>query len=124
SLTTFFRNAGTRQPLVLILDDLHWADKPSLLLLEFLTRQVGAARLLVVGTYRDVEVGRQHPLSQTLAELSRERRSQRVLLRGLTEGDVARYISLTAGSAPPPEFVHAIQQETEGNPFFVAEVVR
>ena len=63
---------------MLVLDDLHWADKPSLLLLEFLARELRAARLLLVGTYRDVEVGRQHPLSQTLAELSRAGASQRI----------------------------------------------
>jgi tetratricopeptide (TPR) repeat protein len=123
-ITTFFTNASARQPLVLILDDLHWADKPSLLLLEFLTNQVRDARLLLVATYRDVEVGRHHPLSQTLAELSRGRRSQRVLLRGLSEEDVARYLSLSAGIDPPTDLVTAVHRETEGNPFFVAEVVR
>ena len=124
SITTFLKNAGNRQPIVLILDDLHWADKPSLLLLQFLARELRGARLLVIGSYRDIELGRQHPLSQTLAELSREQLSQRILLRGLSERDVARFIEITAGFQPPKALVTAVYKETEGNPFFVNEVVR
>jgi len=124
SITMFFKNASQRQPLVLILDDLHWADKPSLLLLQFMARELRGARLLVIGTYRDVDLGRQHPLSQTLGELTREQLSQRILLRGLTQKDVARFIEMTAGIAPPPGLVSAVYKETEGNPFFVNEVVR
>jgi tetratricopeptide (TPR) repeat protein len=123
-LVRFLQAALQRQPLVLILDDLHWADQPSLLLLEFLAREPRAARLLVIGTYRDVEVGRGHPLSRTLAELARSQRSQRLLLRGLPRPDVARFIALTAGIEPAAELVDAVQRETEGNPFFATEVVR
>ena len=86
-IVRFLQAASKRQPLVLILDDLHWADQPSLLLLEFLAREPRAARLLVIGTYRDVEVGRRHPLSRTLAELARSQRSHRLLLRGLPQPD-------------------------------------
>ena len=66
SITTFLKNAAQSQPLVLVLDDLHWADKPSLLLLQFLARELASTqseRLLVLGSYRDVELSRQHPLS-------------------------------------------------------------
>ncbi|RIK45446.1 MAG: hypothetical protein DCC58_06385, partial [Chloroflexi bacterium] len=124
SITTFLKNAARRQPLMLVLDDLHWADKPSLLLLEFVAREIGRARLLILGTYRDVEVGRQHPLSQTLAELNRSRLSRRILLRGFARDDVARFISLTSGRTPQDDLVDAVYRETEGNPFFVVEVVR
>ncbi|MBI4515381.1 MAG: protein kinase [Deltaproteobacteria bacterium] len=124
SITTFLKNASTAQPLVLILDDLHWADKPSLLLLQFLARELRGARLLVLGTYRDVDLRRQHPLSQTLGELTREQLSQRILLRGLSERDVERFIEITAGIKPPAALVEAVYKETEGNPFFVNEVVR
>jgi predicted ATPase len=72
SIATFLKNAAQTQPLVLVLDDLHWADKPSLLLLQFLARQLAGSRLLLVGCYRDVELSRQHPLSEALAQLSRE----------------------------------------------------
>lgn len=124
SVATFLKNASRARPLVLLLDDLHWADKPSLLLLAFVVRELAEARVLIVGTYRDVELRRDHPLSATLADLARERLSTRVLLRGLAQADVARYIEITAGMEPPPALVEKIYRETEGNPFFVAEVVR
>ena len=107
-----------------MLDDLHWADKPSLLLLQFLARELGPLRLLVLGSYRDVELGRQHPLEETLAELTRTQLCERILLRGLQAVDVARFIELTAGREPPAALVEAVYRETEGNPFFVSEVVR
>ena len=98
-------SAAHHRPLVLVLDDLHWADHPSLLLLEFLARELSGTRLLVVGTYRDMELSRGHPLSLTLGGLTRERLFQRVLLRGLDREDVARYIQLVAGITPPPGLV-------------------
>jgi class 3 adenylate cyclase len=124
STTTFLKNAGSRQPIVIVLDDLHWADKPSLLLLQFLARELRGARLMVLGTYRDVELRRQHPLAQTLGELNRQGLSQRILLRGLSERDVARFIEITSGITPPQALVDAVYRETEGNPFFVNEIVR
>jgi eukaryotic-like serine/threonine-protein kinase len=124
SITTFLKNASKGQPVVLVLDDLHWADKPSLLLLQFLARELRGARLLVLGTYRDVEIRRQHPLAETLGELARQQLSQRILLRGLTERDVSRFIEVTAGISPPQALVEAVYRETEGNPFFVNEIVR
>src|SRR5262249_23258381 len=124
SITTFLKNAARNQPLVLVLDDLHWADKPSLLLLQFLVSELRGARLLVIGTYRDVELRRQHPLSQTLGELAREQLSQRIVLRGLAPEDVARFIEITAGLTPHQAVVEAVYKETEGSPFFVNEVVR
>ena len=124
SITTFLKAAGRKRPVVLVLDDLHWADTPSLLLLQFLTRELTGARLLVVGTYRDVELSRQHPLAETLAELTRERPFQRILLRGLTQEDVRRFIEITSGIRPPGGLVSAVHTQTEGNPLFVTEVVR
>jgi class 3 adenylate cyclase len=124
SITAFVRNASQEEPLVLIVDDLHWADRPSLLLLQFLARELGPSRVLILGTYRDVELGRQHPLEQTLAELARAHLSDRVLLRGLTGTDVSRFIELTSNRPPPRSLVEAVYRETEGNPFFVHEVVQ
>jgi len=124
SIAAFLKTASQRQPLVLVLDDLHWADQPSLSLLEFMARELGGSRLLVIGTYRDVEVSRRHPLSQTLAELTRERLFQRVLLRGLGQEDVGRFIELVSGSTAPRGLVEAVHRQTEGNPLFVTEVVR
>ena len=71
-----------------------------------------------------MELGRQHPLSQTLGELSRQGLSARILLRGLTEQDVARFIEMTAGIKPTEKLVTTVYQQTEGNPFFLNEIVR
>ena len=124
SATVMLRNAAQRRPLVVVLDDLHWADEASLHLLQFLVREIGAARLLLVGTYRDVELRRGHPLSETLAELTRERATARIALRGLSAGDVERFLVETSAAAPPRGLAETIHRETEGNPFFVQEVVR
>ena len=124
SITTFLRTASQTQPLLLVLDDLHWSDTPSLMLLRFVARELGGARLLLLGTYRDVELNRQHPLAETLAELTRERLFERVVLRGLIEQDVARFIEVTSGTAPPRTLAQAVHGHTEGNPLFVTEVVR
>ncbi|MCZ6866767.1 MAG: protein kinase, partial [Chloroflexi bacterium] len=124
SITAFLKSASLKQPLVLVLDDLHWADQPSLLLLQFVARELGNSRLLLLGTYRDVELSRQHPLAETLGELTRERLFQRVLLRGLSRQDVGRFIEVAAGVDPPPGLTEAVHTQTEGNPLFVTEVVR
>ncbi|MCH8282536.1 MAG: protein kinase, partial [Chloroflexi bacterium] len=124
SIATFLKTASQRQPLVLVLDDLQWADQPSLSLLQFVARELSGARLLLVGTYRDMELSRQHPLTETLGELTRERLFQRVLLRGLTQEDVGRFIEMTSGNSAPRGLVEAVHSQTEGNPLFVTEVVR
>jgi class 3 adenylate cyclase len=124
SIATFLRNAARHEPLVLVLDDLHWADKPSLLLLEFLAREMSAARLLVLVTYRDLALAREHPLFQTLGELTRSEVTRRFALSGLDEREVGRYIEMAAAVTPSPALVATIHRETEGNPFFVGEVVR
>jgi class 3 adenylate cyclase len=124
SLTSFLKAASQSRPLMIVLDDLHWADKPSLLLLQFLARELAGSRIAVLATYRDVELRRTHPLSEALAELVRMEGTERVTLRGIGEQDVARFIELTTGKAPPQGLSRAVHRETEGNPFFVHEVVR
>src|SRR5215470_5503118 len=112
---------------MLVLDDLHWADKPSMLLLQHVARRLKGSRLTVVGTYRDVELDRRHPLSAILVELRRERLYERILLRGLSEPEVIELIAAISqqevGSGGAA-LVRAIRQETEGNPFFIEEVLR
>ncbi|MFQ6026168.1 MAG: helix-turn-helix transcriptional regulator [Dehalococcoidia bacterium] len=124
SITKFLKNSAQRQPLVLVLDDLHWADRSSLLLLEFLVREIGRSRLLLLGTYRDMELSRQHPLAETLGELTRQRLSQRLLLRGLGQEDTARLFETATDLAPPPGLVQTVHTQTDGNPLFVTEIVR
>lgn len=117
------RRAAGAQSLLLVLDDLHWADAPSLLLLEFLAREVRGVPLVVLGTYRDVDVGRGHPLARALAEVVRSGHTQRIVLGGLSEDDVGRLVA-AGGVAPTAELVAAVYDETNGNPFFVHEVAR
>jgi len=123
SITAFLTGAAARQPLVLILDDLHWADAPSLLLLSLVARELRSARLLVVGTCREGEGG-QHALAEILADLAREPVAVYFRLRGLGEPQVARFIEAVAGWHPSAPLVAAVYQQTEGNPFFVTELVR
>jgi class 3 adenylate cyclase len=124
SITTFFKNAASAAPLVLILDDLHWADKSSLLLLQFLAREIASSRVLIVATYREVEVQRGHPLAEILPSLRRERVYERILLRGLGENDVRALLAALGGEEMPQAFSREIYRETEGNPFFVGEILR
>ncbi|MGH2588642.1 MAG: ATP-binding protein [Dehalococcoidia bacterium] len=124
AVTGFLTVAAGRRPLLIILDDLHWADTPSLLLVQFLARALRDARILLVASYRDVEVGGRHPLAQALAELVREPFTERIQLEGLGRRAIADMVALVGGADPPPALVAAIDQRTAGNPFFVTEVVR
>src|SRR5262249_50678296 len=124
SITRFLFNHSRRRPLVLILDDLHWADAPTLRLLEFLTEEMTEGRLLVIGTYRDTDVSRRHQLSDTLGALIRGPHVVRLHLSGLDIQDVGPFSSLTAGMPLSPWLTRAIHGQTEGNPLCVREVVR
>jgi len=124
SVTSLLLAAARDRPIVIVLDDLHWADEPSLLLLRFTARELASSGLLILGTYRDVELGRHHPLARVLGEISGIEGSERVSLRGLSVADVERYIEMTAGAPAPTGLAEAVQEQTDGNPFFVGEVVR
>jgi tetratricopeptide (TPR) repeat protein len=124
AVATFLRNAGAVQPLMLVLDDLHAADAPSVLLLRFVARELEDARVLVLGAYRDVELDRDNPLAVALAELSREPVARHIPLPGLTEGAVARLVQEITGVIPREGVVAAVHRCTEGNPLFVGEAVR
>lgn len=124
SVSSFLIAASHSQPILLVLDNLHGADKPSLLLLEFLAQNLAQSRLMVLGTYRDIELNRQHPLFDTLGQLAREPRFRRISLQGLDSTDVRSYMERTTGVSPLMELVNAVQGQTEGNPLYVTEVVR
>ncbi|MBI1816711.1 MAG: AAA family ATPase [Deltaproteobacteria bacterium] len=116
------KRAGAARPLVLILDDLHASDQPSLLLLQFIARELRDAHLLIAGTYRDIEMPSRPECAQTLAAIARE--GHRVPLGGLSADDVARFITAGFALAPSRAVVAAVHQTTEGNPLFIDEVVR
>lgn len=124
SATTLLKNAAGPRPLMLVLDDLHVADTPSLLLLRFVASALGDERIFILGTYRDTELHPNHPLAAALTELARHQAVCRVTLRGLTASDVMRVIAVTAGVTPHESLVRAIHDETDGNPLFLGEVIR
>ena len=123
SLTGFLRTAAARRPLLLVLDDLHWADVPSLALLRFMSRELEGTGPLVVGSYRQSEVGQGHPLLAAVADLTRGQHRW-LLLGGLGQRDVASFVALVAGAEPSAELSAEVYRQTDGNPFFVTEVVR
>jgi tetratricopeptide (TPR) repeat protein len=124
AITSFLSNAANVQPMMVVLEDLHDADKGTLEMLTHVSRNLAGARLLIVGTYRDVEVDRSHPLSAALAELRRVSTYGRVLLRGLNADEVRRMLESITRESVPWGLAEAVHRQTEGNPLFVQEVVR
>lgn len=110
--------------LVIVLDDAHWADRSSLKLLEFVAAELADARILVVATYRDTEVERDDPLAATLARLARESSTRRMLLSGLDAEQCARWVASAAADVDAAALGAALHRETNGNPFFVGEIVQ
>lgn len=117
-------SAGGGLPALLLLDDLHWADQPSLALLTHLARMLADAPLLVVATYRDGALDRDHPLTEALAALRREPGFVAIALRGLEPEAVTELIARGARREIGIEWGRAVHSETNGNPFYVREVTR
>jgi tetratricopeptide (TPR) repeat protein len=122
AVATCLTNASSAQPLMLILDDLHDADRSSLLLLRFLVRDARTSRMLVVATYREAEPGPSREAGDVLAALARE--GTVIGLRGLDREEVGRLVEEVSGTVPLPAKVSEIHEATEGNPLFVREVTR
>ncbi|MDQ4131524.1 MAG: AAA family ATPase [Actinomycetota bacterium] len=123
-VATFIGRVAASQCIVVILDDLHWADPASLELLGAVVFRLAGSRLLVAGTYLDVEAREGHPLVDALATMARALTAERVRLAGMTEADCAQFIAAFIGVEPPAAFVHAVHARTDGNPFFVTELLR
>jgi predicted ATPase len=122
SFSEFIGRASQIQPLLLVLEDLHWADESTLLLTEYLAPLLPAMPVLVIGTYRDVEVDPHHPLARVIDQLAHRHLAERVSLRRLSFDGVGAMLRTLTGQAAPEELVQLIYRETEGNPFFVEEV--
>jgi class 3 adenylate cyclase len=114
---------SAQHPMLFVLDDVHWADRPTLGLLRRLLQSDRPGAVLFLATYRDTDVDRRHPLAEVVADLRREPRAKRVALDGLDEAGLGAMLADRAGHDAPPEFVRLLLDETEGNPFFVEEVV-
>ncbi len=114
-------------PVVLVLDDLQWAARPTLALLVHLVRRAERARLLVVATYRDTDLGRNDPLADVLADLRRSSGTDRLALGGLDQAGAVAFVESLTGHALEDDMLavtRAVWTETEGNPFFLGEVMR
>ncbi len=115
---------GSERPVVLVFDDLQWADRPTLQLLRHLVRAPAPRRTLFLGTYRESEISDRHPLHELIGDLRREGTLRRLELSGLAESEVGELVAELASAPASESFVHALAGETEGNPFFIEEVVR
>jgi DNA-binding NarL/FixJ family response regulator len=122
--TDLLHSAAATQPLLVVLEDLHDADRGTLDLLLYLARNLHGARILVVGSYRDVDVDRAHPLSTALSELHRASNVARLHLRGLSTEEVQQLLAETSRQTIPQPFAELVHRQTDGNPLFVRETLQ
>src|SRR2546425_5867961 len=122
SIREFLGRVSHTLPLLHILDDLHWADDATLMLLQHIAQHQDKMAILTVATYRDIELDAARPFAQTLESLVRQRLAHRIALKPLPEAGVEAMLRALTAQPPPPALVQAIYRETEGNPFFVEEV--
>jgi class 3 adenylate cyclase/DNA-binding NarL/FixJ family response regulator len=115
---------ASQRTLILVIDDLHWADKSSLLLLCHICQRLSQQAMLIIGTYRDIEVTRKHPLFESMGDISRQASLSRIALKGLSEQDVTGFIENTVSKTLSPEIMKSLYEKTDGNPLFVSEVAR
>jgi class 3 adenylate cyclase/tetratricopeptide (TPR) repeat protein len=123
SVSQFLIALSQRAPLVLVFDDLHWADRGTVGMLNHVAHFAGANPILLIAVYRDAEVGNTHPLSGAVAAMRRLTNTERIQLKGLDAGEVAVLLGTIANQDAPDALVMAIGAETGGNPFFIREVL-
>src|SRR5262249_40490501 len=121
----FLRELAQANPLALLLEDLHWADATSLSLLLYLGRHLDGTRMLILGTYRDVEVGRQHSLEAIVRELLRERPVEEVQLYRLPAAGTAALLRARLDAASvSDELLTLVHGRAQGNPFFIEQLIK
>ncbi len=127
AICTLLLDAADTAPVLIRLEDLHWADRPSMLFVQHLVRRLRSGRVAVLATYRDTDLDRSHPLAEILSEWRRDRSCLRVRLRGLDRSEVGDLLAGVARhdlDAAGRRLAHALHDETEGNPFFIGETLR
>jgi DNA-binding winged helix-turn-helix (wHTH) protein/tetratricopeptide (TPR) repeat protein len=124
AIRSYVERASRITPVVVVFEDLHWADEPTLLLLQHIAQAIFTTPILFVCTYRDVGLEATRPFAGALETLVRHKLATRLPLRRLPLGGVKGMLAALGGQAPPAPLVHAIFEETDGNPFFVEEVFR
>jgi tetratricopeptide (TPR) repeat protein len=121
---SFMERAARLTPFLHIYEDMHWADEPTLLMLETLAKSVSELSILVVITYRDVDLEVGRPFARTLESLLKQKAATRILLRRLPVDGVEKMLAALSAQTPPKSLAWVVFEETEGNPFFVEEVFR
>ncbi len=119
----FWQHAAAATPVLLIFDDLHGADVPSLKLLEHIAAELRSLPLMIIGTYRDAEVGRSHPLAETLAQVARVAPVLRLKLSGFSLGETAQFVA-DMGDGWAPQLATMLHERSGGHPLFLAEMAR
>jgi class 3 adenylate cyclase len=122
SIRDFLGRVSHTLPLLHVLDDIHWADDATLMLLQHIAQHQDKMAVLTVATYRDIELDAARPFARTLESLVRQRLAHRIALKPLSETGVEAMLQALTRQPPPAALVQAIYRETEGNPFFVEEV--
>jgi len=123
AVTQVLLRLAERAPVVLVLDDLHWADEASVGMLRAICRAARGSRLLVVGTFRETDIDRRHPFATALAVMQRETEPARIVLTGLDATAVNTLLTRLAEHEVPEELSTLLAAETEGNPFFLRETL-
>ena len=124
SIARFLQSLAAARGLLIFIDDLHWADHGTLSLMHYLLRHLRSDRVLILGAYREVELDRSHALARALVEWNRERLATRIALGRLSHDDTGTLLATLFGQSVSPEFVSVLYRETEGNPFFIEEVIK
>jgi tetratricopeptide (TPR) repeat protein len=124
SLTRLCSRLAGPRGLLIFLDDLHWADQGSLQLLHYLLRHLQGEKVMVLACYREIELGRTHPLADAIVQWNKEHLMRRIPLDRLTKGETREMLQALFQDEVTSEFLAAIHAETEGNPFFIEEVVK
>src|SRR3712207_5934128 len=123
AIASLLERTAAARPLLVVLEDLHWADPTSLQLLAFLATRLGGIPLMVLATYRLSEAGTNPPLAEALAALARHR-ADRIVLGGLAACEVAELMATQTGTEPDRRLARLVHGRTDGNPFFVVELLR
>ncbi len=124
SVVEFLARSSRECPLLLLLDDLHWADAASLSLLDFLAQRVAKLPILIIGTYRSSDPDRTEHLAATIETMTRAHLMEHIQLQGLAEESVGEMLRILTGREVPPSLVHLVYFQTDGNPFFVEELLK
>ncbi|MGD2158128.1 MAG: ABC transporter substrate-binding protein, partial [Anaerolineales bacterium] len=124
SILFLFTSLCRESPVLLVLEDVHWADSGTISLLRYLGRETRQNRLLITATYREVELDEARPLHEMLMDFNREKIGRRIKLSRLDRQETEQMLEILFAEEIRPDFLEGIYRETEGNPFFIEEVAK